>query len=132
MALKLRQFLAGLLDLLEKDYPTQLQGIVRDAKGLVYLQVLDNETAVLRVTGAGIRIENRARKKDVNVSVRVTRDGLFGILEGRLTLGEALRMDELRVSGDPGMILKCYGMWEKVISLARTSPRFYFLTYRLR
>jgi hypothetical protein len=132
MPLKLRRFLIELLDLLKEDYPKQLRDIIRNAKGLVYLQVLDSEKAIVRVGSTSIKIEGKAKKSEVNVRVYLTRDCLFRILEGRLTLEEAIRRDELTVFGDPQMILKCYGMWEKVISLARSSPRFYFHTYRLR
>jgi hypothetical protein len=66
------------------------------------------------------------------VRVYLTRACLFGILEGRLTLDQALADGQLRVFGDPRALLRCYGVWERVVSLARTSPRFYFLTYSLR
>ncbi len=132
MALRLRQFLSQLLDLLKEDYPAQLNGIIRDAKGLTCLQVLDKEKAVLKVRNRRIQITGTARKKEINVRVYFSRDCLFDILEGRLTLEEAFYTGELKVFGDPLTLLRTYRIWERVISLGRTSPRFYFLTYRLR
>lgn len=121
-----------MLSLLKEDHPEQLARIIKESKGLVYLQVLDEEEAVIRVSGRGITIDDAARKKDINVRVHIGRDRLFDILEGRLTLEEAVRKGQLVVFGEPSMMLRCYGMWERVISLARTSARLYFLTYRLR
>ena len=57
---------------------------------------------------------------------------LFDVLEGRLTLAEAFETGGLKVFGTAQTLLRCYAIWERVISLARTSPRFYFLTYELR
>jgi hypothetical protein len=130
--MRLRPFLKELLSLLKEDHPDQLRRIVRESKGLVYLQVLDEEEAVIRVSDRGITIESKARKRELNVRVYIGRDRLFDVLEGRLTLEEAVRNGDLRVFGEPSMILRCYGMWERVISLARTSARLYFLTYRLQ
>ena len=132
MHMRLRPFLKELLSLLKEDHPEQLSRIVKESKGLVYLQVLDGEEAVIRVSERGITIDGTARKKEMNVRVYIGRDHLFDILEGRLTLEEAVRNGDLRVFGEPSMILRCYGMWERVISLGRTSARLYFLTYRLR
>jgi hypothetical protein len=132
MPMRLRPFLEELLSLLKEDHPEQLSRIVKEAKGLVYLQVLDEEEAVIRVNGRGITIEGAAKKREINVQVYIGRDCLFDVLEGRLTLEEAVRRGDLGVFGEPLMILRCYGMWERVISLARTSARLYFLTYRLQ
>jgi hypothetical protein len=132
MPLRLRQFLVGLLAILKEDYPRQLDGIVKEAKGLVYLQVLDKDKAVVKVRDGRITIAGLARKSETNVRVYTSRDCLFDILEGRVSLDEAVRSDDLRVFGDPLMILSCYRMWERVISLARASPRLYFLAYDLR
>lgn len=132
MALRLRRFLNELLDLLREDYPDQLDGIIRDAKGLTYFQRLDKETAIIEVRDRRIRIIGRARKSEINARVYMSRDCLFNVLEGKLTLEEAMNGGELLVFGDPLTLLRCYKIWERVISLARTSPRFYFLTYKLR
>ena len=132
MPMRLRPFLKELHSLLKEDHPEQLSRIVRESKGLIYLQVLDEEEAVIRVSDRGITIESQAKKKELNVRVYIGRDRLFDILEGRLTLEEAVRNGDLKVFGEPSMILRCYGMWERVISLARTSARLYFLTYRLQ
>ncbi len=124
--------MVDVLDLLREDFPAQLEGLTRDADGLTYLQHLDEEEAVIVVRGSSIRIAARARKREINVRVRMSRDCLFAVLEGRQTLAEALDAGGLKVFGDPLTLLRCYAIWERVISLARTSPRFYFLTYKLR
>ncbi len=120
------------LELLREDFPIQLERLTRDADGLTYLQHLDDDEAVIIVRGRSIRIAGRARKKEINIRVRMSRDCLFAVLEGRQTLAEALEAGGLKVFGDPLTLLRCYAIWERVISLARTSPRFYFLTYQLR
>jgi SCP-2 sterol transfer family len=132
LALRLRRFLNELVDLLREDYPEQLRVITRDANGLIYLQRLDRETATIVVRNRRIRITGRVKKSQVNISVEMSRECLFRVLEGRLTLEEAINSGELKVFGDPLTLLRCYTIWERVISLARTSPRFYFLTYKLR
>jgi len=130
--LRLRRFLNELLDLLREDYPEQLDGIIREAKGLTYFQMLDKETAIIEVRNRRITIKGRAKKSEINIHVYMSRECLFKVLEGRLTLEEAIDSGELKVFGDPLTLLRCYRIWERVISLARTSPRFYFLTYELR
>jgi len=132
MALRLRRFLTDLLDLLHEDYPKQLEGIIRDARGITCLQTLDRETAIIKVREKTIRVTARARKSEINLRVHLTRSCLFSILEGRQTLEEAINAGDLVVFGDPTVLLSFYKVWERVLSLARTSPRFYFLTYRLR
>lgn len=132
MALRLRRFLDDLLELIEEDYPEQLQNIIRDAKGVTCLQTLDREKAVIRVREKTIRITPSAKKSEINLRIQLTRDCLFNILEGRQTLDEAFSSGELKVFGEPMVLLSFYKVWERVLSLARTSPRFYFLTYRLR
>ena len=132
MPLKLRPFLKGLLDILKEDYPAQLRRMAREARGLIYLQVLDEEKAVIRAGRGGISIEADARERDLNVTVKVSRDCLFRILDGQLTLDEAMQRDELKVFGEPRMILRCYRLWESVISLSRSSPKFYFHVKKLR
>jgi hypothetical protein len=132
MPLRLKQFLEEVLDLLREDFPAQLDKLTKDADGLTYLQLLDMEEAVIIVRGSSITIASKARKKEINVRVRMSRACLFAVLEGRQTLAEALDAGGLKVFGDPLTLLRCYAIWERVISLARTSPRFYFLTYKLR
>ena len=132
MPLRLRQFLVEVLDLLKEDFPAQLERLTKEADGLTYLQHLDNEEATIIVRGSSIRIASRAPKKEINIRVRMSRECLFDVLEGRQTLAEALDAGGLKVFGDPLTLLRCYAIWERVISLARTSPRFYFLTYELR
>jgi putative sterol carrier protein len=133
MALKLRKFLDELLDVLKEDYPKQLSRLTQDANGLTYLQVLDKERAVITVRNRRITITGREKKKkETNVRVYISKSCLFDVLEGKLTLAEAFETGELKVFGSPQTLLRCYAIWERVISLARTSPRFYFLTYELR
>ncbi|MBI2183753.1 MAG: SCP2 sterol-binding domain-containing protein [Thaumarchaeota archaeon] len=132
MPLKLSHFLKNLLALMKEDYHQQLQELIKDARGITCLQTLDTEKAVIQVTGRRIRITSRARKKQINVRVTLSRDCLFKILEGKITLSEAFFANELKVSGEPVTLLRCYAIWERVISLARTSPRLYFLAYKLR
>jgi hypothetical protein len=132
MPLRLKRFLEEVLDLLREDFPAQLEKLTKDADGLTYLQLLDGEEAVIIVRGRSIKIASRAPKKEINIRVRMSRACLFAVLEGRQTLAEALEAGGLKVFGDPLTLLRCYAIWERVISLARTSPRFYFLTYKLR
>ena len=132
MPLRLKRFLEEVLDLLREDFPSQLEKLTKEADGLTYLQLLDGEEAVILVRGPRIWIASRARKREINVRVRMSRTCLFAVLEGRQTLAEALEAGGLKVFGDPLTLLRCYAIWERVISLARTSPRFYFLTYKLR
>jgi hypothetical protein len=132
LALRLRRFLDELLDLIEEDYPEQLENIIRDAKGITCLQVLDRDVAIIRIREKTIRITASAKKSNVNLRIYLSRDCLFKILEGRQSLQEAMDIGELVVYGEPVALLSFYKVWERVLSLARTSPRFYFLTYRLR
>ncbi len=132
MPLRLKKFLHELLEVLKEDNPKQLSRLIRDARGLTYLQVLDNERAVIIVRNRRITIADRAAKNEINVRVYISKDCLFDVLEGKITLAEAFEAGQLKVFGDPLTLLRCYAIWERVISLARTSPRFYFLTYQLR
>jgi len=132
MALRLKTFLEEILGLLEEDFPKQLARLIDEADGVTYLQFLDKEKAVIIVRKSSIEIASKAKKKEINVRVHITRRCLFDVLEGKRTLAEALDSGDLTVFGDPLTLLRCYAIWERVISLARTSPRFYFLTYRLR
>lgn len=132
MPLKLRSFIYALLDLLREDYPQQLHEFIRDARGVTCLQTLDNEKIVIKICMDRIKIVSKVRERDINVRVSLSRKCLFRILEGELTLDEAFYTDELEVRGDPLTLLKTYQLWQRIISLSRTSPRFYFLTYNLR
>ncbi len=132
MALKLKPFLEEILGLLKEDFPKQLERLIEEADGVTYLQFLDKEKAVIIVRKSRIEIASTAKKKEINVRVHITRGCLFDVLEGKRTLAEALDSGDLTVFGDPLTLLRCYAIWERVISLSRTSPRFYFLTYKLR
>lgn len=117
---------------MKEDFPQQLNGIVRDAKGITCLQTLDSENAVIQIRNSKIIITKKARKSEINVRVVLSRDCLFKILDGKLTLAEALYSKGFDVIGDPPTLLRCYDMWIKIISIARTSPRFHFLICELR
>ena len=132
MALRLKSFLEEILGLLREDFPKQLDKLIEEADGVTYLQYLDKEKAVIIVRKSRIEIASTAKKKEINVRVHITRGCLFDVLEGKRTLAEALDSGDLTVFGDPLTLLRCYAIWERVISLSRTSPRFYFLTYKLR
>lgn len=132
MPLRLKRFLEELLKLLKEDFPAQLEKLIEDAEGLTYLQVLDDERAVITVKDRRITITGKARKGETNIRIYTNRTLLFDALEGKVALAEALAAGELKVFGDPLTLLRCYAIWERVMSLARTSPRFYFLTYELR
>ena len=132
MPLKLRIFLHDLIGVLSEDYPQQLRELIRDARGITCLQKLDDETVVIKIRGQKITIVSKARKREINVRVSLSRECLFRILEGELTLDEAFHTDGLEVCGDPLTLLRTYRIWQRVISLGRTSPRFSFLTYQLR
>jgi hypothetical protein len=132
LAIRLRRYLDDLLGLLREDYPRQLEEIIRDARGITCLQTLDRETAIIKVREKTIRVTGAARKSEINLRIHLSRECLFRILEGRQTLEEAINAGDLTVFGDPEVLLSFYKVWERVLSLARTSPRFYFLTYRLR
>jgi len=131
MPLKLRRFLDDFIELMEEDYPQQLHEIIQESQGIVCLQSLDTEKVIIQIQKRRIRITNEARKK-INVRVNLSRNCLFKILEGELTLAEAFQTKEFDVIGDPSTLLRCHRMWMRIISMVRTSPRFYFLTYKLK
>jgi putative sterol carrier protein len=131
MPLKLRRFLNSFIELMKEDYPQQLHEIIQDAQGIICLQTLDAEKAIIQIQKRRINIANQARKK-INIQVNLSRDCLFKILEGELTLAEAFHTNEFDVTGDPVTLLRCHRMWMRIISMVRNSPRFYFLTYDLR
>jgi putative sterol carrier protein len=130
MPLKLRRFLTSFIELMKEDYPQQLKEIIQDSQGIICLQTLDTEKAIIEIQKRGIKIANEAQKK-INVQVNLSRDCLFKILEGELTLAEAFHTKGFDVIGDPITLLRCHRMWMRIISMVRTSPRFYFLTYEL-
>ncbi len=132
MTLRLRRFLDLLLDLIEEDYPEQIQNIITEAKGITCLQVLDSDTAIIKISEKTIRVAATTKKSEINLRIYLSRGCLFRILEGKQTLEAALNSGDLRVFGEPRVLLSFYRVWERVLSLARTSPRFYFLTYQLR
>ena len=131
MPLKLRKFLKNFIELMKEDYPQQLHEIIQDSQGIVCLQTLNSEKAIIQIQKRGIKIANETRKK-INVQVNLSRECLFKILEGELTLAEAFHTKEFDVLGDPMTLLQCHRMWMRIISMVRNSPRFYFLTYELR
>lgn len=130
--MKLKKFLTDFVEILKEDFPQQLHGIVKDARGITCLQTLDSEKAVIQILKGGIIITRGAHKDEINVRVVLSRDCLFKILDGKLTLAEAFYTKEFDVIGDPQTILRCYDMWIRIISIARTSPRFHFLMCKLR
>lgn len=132
LTLKLKKFLTDFVEIMKEDFPQQLGGIVKDAQGITCLQTLDSERAVIQIRKGEIIITRAARKSEINVRVVLSRDCLFKIIEGKLTLAEAFYTKEFDVVGDPLLLIRCYDMWIRIISIARTSPRFYFLTYKLR
>ena len=118
MALKLKPFLEEILGLLKEDFPKQLERLIEEADGVTYLQFLDKEKAVIIVRKSRIEIASTAKKKEINVRVHITRGCLFDVLEGKRTLAEALDSGDLTVFGDPLTLLRCYAIWERVISLS--------------
>ncbi len=132
MTLKLKKFLSDFIEIMKEDFPLQLRGIVKDARGITCLQTLDNEKAVIQTRKHEIIITNWASKNEINVSVVLSRDCLFKIIEGKMTLAEAFYTKEFDAIGDPLTLLRCYDMWMRIISIARTSPRFHFLISKLR
>lgn len=116
---------------MKEDYPQQLHEIIKDSQGIICLQTLDTEKAIIQIQKRRIKITNEARKT-INVQVNLSRDCLFKILEGQLSLAEAFHTKEFDVLGDPLTLLRCHRMWMRIISMVRVSPRFYFLTYQLR
>src|SRR4030067_2324450 len=111
MTLKLKRFLSDFVEIMREDFPQQLQEIVKDAHGITCLQTLDSEKAVIQIHKPKITIARKAPKKDINVRVVLSRDCLFRILEGKLTLEEALYTREFDVFGAPMILLRCYDMW---------------------
>ena len=132
MPLTLEQFLNELLTLMKQDYPHHFQRMVADTKGLTWFQTLDNEKTLIRVTADDVIVGCQNVPKNVDVQINLYRKSLFDLLEGRITLDKALQTKEVEAFGEPATLLKCYRIFEQILLLSRLSPRFYFLTYRLR
>jgi hypothetical protein len=131
MQLTLEQFLKELVALMKQDYPQHLGKMIANTKGLVWLQTLDDEKTLIRVTANDVVIGGETPKK-IDVRVNLSRKSLFDLLEGRITLDKALQTNKVEAFGEPATLLKCYRIFEQILLLSRLSPRFYFLTYRLR
>ncbi len=132
MQLTLEQFLKELIALMKQDYPKHLQRMIDSTEGLVWLQTLDEEKTLIRVTSDDVVIEGETIPKTVDVRVKLSRKCLFDLLEGRITLDKALQTNQIEAYGEPATLLKCYRIFEQILLLSRLSPRFYFLTYRLK
>jgi hypothetical protein len=132
MKLTLEQFLKELIALMKQDYPKHLQRMIEDTEGLVWLQTLDEEKTLIHVTNNDIIIGEETLPKAVDVRVNLSRKCLFDLLEGRITLHQALQANQVEAFGKPAILLKCYRIFEQILLLSRLSPRFYFLTYRMR
>ena len=132
MQLTLEQFLKELIALMKQDYPQHLQRMIANTKGLVWLQTLDEEKTLIRVTANNVVIGGETIPKLIDVQVKLSRKCLFDLLEGRITLDKALQTNKIEAYGEPATLLKCYRIFEQILLLSRLSPRFYFLTYRLR
>ena len=132
MKLTLKLFLKELIAIMKQDYPQYLQKMIMDTQGVTWLQTLDNENTLIHVTTNDVIIGEKSKPKKIDVKIILSRKSLFDLLEGRITLDKALQSKKVEAFGEPATILKCYKIWEQILSLSRTSPRFYFLTYRLR
>jgi len=132
MQLTLEQFLKELIALMKQDFPQHLQRMINSTEGLVWLQILDEEKTLIRVTSNDVVIGGETIPKMIDVRVKLSRKCLFDLLEGRTTLDKALRTNKIEVFGEPATLLKCYRIFEQILLLSRLSPRFYFLTYRLQ
>jgi hypothetical protein len=132
MPLTLEQFLDELIALMKQDYQKHFLRMVTDTEGLTWLQTLDNEKTLIRVTKDDVVVGCQDVPKNVDVQINLSRKCLFDLLEGRVTLDKALQTKEIEAFGEPAMLLKCYRIFEQILLLSRLSPRFYFLTYRLQ
>jgi hypothetical protein len=132
MQLTLEEFLKELIALMRQDYPKHLQRMIDSTKGLVWLQTLDEEKTLIRVTSNDVIIEGGTIPKMIDVRVKLSRKCLFDLLEGRITLDKSLQTNKIEAYGEPATLLKCYRIFEQILLLSRLSPRFYFLTYRLK
>jgi alkyl sulfatase BDS1-like metallo-beta-lactamase superfamily hydrolase len=132
MRLKLDKFLRELIALMKQDFPIHFKKIVTDTQGLTWLQTLDDEITTIHVTSDDVIIGEEIKPQEIEVRVVLSRKSLFDLLEGRVTLDKALQSKKVEVFGEPATLLKCYRVFEQILLLSRISPRFYFLTYRLR
>jgi hypothetical protein len=132
MQLTLEQFLKELVALMKQDFPNHLRRMIMDTEGLVWLQTLDREKTLIRVTTDDVVVGSETIPKKIDVRTNLSRKCLFDLLEGRITLDKALQTNEVEAFGEPATLLKCYRIFEQILLLSRLSPRFYFLTYRLR
>jgi len=132
MQLTLELFLKELIALMKQDYPQHLRKMIIDAQNITWLQTLDDENTLIHVTSDEVVIGKKIKPKKIDVRITLSRKCLFDLLEGRITLDKALQSKKVEAFGEPATLLKCYKIFERILSLSRTSPRFYFLTYRLR
>jgi len=132
MRLTLERFLNELIAVMKQDYPQQLNQMIQGTQGITWLQTLDNESTLIHITTSDVLIGEKPTPKKIDVQVILSRKCLFNLLDGKITLDKALQSKKLEALGEPATLLKCYKIWEQILSLSRTSPRFYFLTYRLR
>jgi hypothetical protein len=132
MHLTLEPFLQELIAILKQDHPKEIQKMIMETQGITWLQTLDTETTLIRVTSDDIVIGEKNNPKKTDVQINLSRKILFDLLEGRISLDKAVQSREIEICGEPVIILKCYKMWEQILLLSRISPRFYFLTYQLR
>ena len=132
MELTLEQFLKELVELMKQDFPDHLRRMIEVTEGLVWLQTLDEEKTLIRVTSDDVVIGGETIPKLIDVRVKLSRKCLFDLLEGRITLDKALQTNKIEVFGEPATLLKCYRIFEQILLLSRLSPRFYFLTYSLQ
>jgi hypothetical protein len=132
MPLTLEEFLNDLITLMKQDFPKHFQRMVTDTEGLTWLQTLDNEKTLIRVTADDVVVGCQNLPKNVDVQVNLSRKSLFDLLEGRITLDKALQTKKVEAFGEPATLLRCYRIFEQILLLSRLSPRFYFLTYRLQ
>ncbi len=132
MQLTLEQFMKELIALMKQDYPQHLRRMIAETEGLNWLQTLDEEKTLIRVTADDVIIGGEKMPKTIDVRINFSRKCLFDLLEGRITLNKALQTNKLEAFGEPATLLKCYRIFEQILLLSRLSPRFYFLTYRLQ
>jgi hypothetical protein len=132
MELTLEQFLKELVELMKQDFPHHLRRMIEVTEGLVWLQTLDEEKTLIRVTADDVVIGCETVPKLIDVRINLSRKCLFDLLEGRITLDKALQENGVEAFGKPTTLLKCYRVFEQILLLSRLSPRFYFLTYKLQ
>jgi hypothetical protein len=132
MRLTLEQFLKELVALMKQDFPHHLRSMIEVTEGLVWLQTLDDEKTLIRVTTDDVVIGCEIIPKIIDVRINLSRKCLFDLLEGKTTLDKALQERGVEAFGEPATLLKCYRVFEQILLLSRLSPRFYFLTYKLK